>query len=126
MHKIILTGYMGSGKTTVGLALAEQLSIPFLDLDEQIENETRLSISEVFEKKGIIWFYLKASVPTLVERLSKETKHRPLLNDLNTNLTSFIGQHLFERIPFYSYAKHTIAVDKKTTKMIVEEIKSFL
>lgn len=170
MHKIILTGYMGSGKTTVGLALAEQLSIPFLDLDEQIENETGLSISEVFEKKGVIWFrkkehallkelinkydrfilslgggtpcyannhlflksegifsfYLKASVPILVERLSKETKHRPLLNDLNTNLTSFIGQHLFERIPFYSYAKHTIAVDKKTTKMIVEEIKSFL
>src|SRR5690554_7367085 len=59
MHKIILTGYMGSGKTTVGLALAEQLSIPFLDLDEQIENETGLSISEVFEKKGVIWFRKK-------------------------------------------------------------------
>lgn len=54
--KIILSGYMGSGKTEVGRALSEKNGLPFLDLDEQISAREGKSISEIFETKGEIYF----------------------------------------------------------------------
>lgn len=53
-HKdsIYLYGPSGSGKTSVGRLLAENLSLPFLDLDDAIENETGLSIPMIFEQEG--------------------------------------------------------------------------
>lgn len=56
MKKIILLGYMGSGKTTIGQILAKRLNLPFLDLDKIIEEKTKLSISDIFEQKGEIYF----------------------------------------------------------------------
>ncbi|TET25329.1 MAG: shikimate kinase, partial [Candidatus Aminicenantes bacterium] len=50
--KIILTGMMGVGKTAVGKKLAEGMNIPFLDLDEHIEKNACLKISEVFSRYG--------------------------------------------------------------------------
>lgn len=49
---IILIGYMGSGKSTVGVALAEQLHVDFKDLDEQIAAAYKCSIPQLFQKKG--------------------------------------------------------------------------
>lgn len=54
--KIVLIGYMGCGKSSVGKNLAEQLGIPFMDLDIEIENEYQRSISEIFAEKGEIHF----------------------------------------------------------------------
>lgn len=54
--KIILLGYMGSGKTVVGRALSGTIGLPFLDLDEQISAKEEKSISEIFETKGEIYF----------------------------------------------------------------------
>jgi shikimate kinase len=54
--KIILTGYMGSGKSTIAVFLAQKLQIPFQDLDQIIENETQMSIKTIFESKGEIYF----------------------------------------------------------------------
>ena len=56
MKKIVLTGYMGSGKSTIGRLLADKLALPFIDLDFFIENEEGLTISEIFETKGEIYF----------------------------------------------------------------------
>jgi len=56
MKKIILLGYMGSGKTTIAHLLSEKLEIPCFDLDDLIENETKLSVQNVFEQKGEIYF----------------------------------------------------------------------
>lgn len=56
MNKIILIGYMGCGKSTIACKLAERLKISSFDLDELIENETKLSIVEIFSKKGEIYF----------------------------------------------------------------------
>lgn len=47
-----LTGFMGSGKSTVGRLLAAQLAWYFADLDEEIERESGLSISQIFVQKG--------------------------------------------------------------------------
>jgi shikimate kinase len=50
--RLFLTGFMGSGKTTVGRAVADALGWPFIDLDAEIEARARMTVREVFEKLG--------------------------------------------------------------------------
>ena len=54
--KIIIFGYMGSGKTTIGAQLAKKLYQNFTDLDEYIEKEENKTITEIFKEKGEIYF----------------------------------------------------------------------
>ena len=54
--KIVLMGYMASGKSTVGKLLARQLGADFIDLDEYIEAQEKKSISTIFLEKGEIYF----------------------------------------------------------------------
>ena len=49
---ITLTGFMGSGKTTVGKVLADFLGCPFMDLDDLIVKKAGKSIPEIFEQDG--------------------------------------------------------------------------
>ena len=53
---IVLLGYMGSGKSTVGQVLAEKVDFKFLDLDHYIEQNHKTTISEIFNSKGEIFF----------------------------------------------------------------------
>lgn len=53
---IILIGFMGSGKTTVGKALAEKLSYKFVDTDEWIEEKEKRTISDIFNEEGEAYF----------------------------------------------------------------------
>lgn len=52
MIRIILIGYMGAGKTTVGKALAQELNMPFYDLDWYIEERFRRTIPQLFAERG--------------------------------------------------------------------------
>ena len=52
MRRIILIGYMGSGKTTVGKALAAELGMRFYDLDWYIEGRMRQTIAQIFSERG--------------------------------------------------------------------------
>jgi len=54
--KIVLLGYMASGKSTIGKKLAKKLNLPFKDLDELISEKEESSIPEIFKKKGEIYF----------------------------------------------------------------------
>lgn len=56
MKTIILTGMMGSGKTTVGVELAKKLALNFIDVDSEIEKEQKCTITEIFEKYGEEYF----------------------------------------------------------------------
>ena len=49
---IALTGFMGSGKSTVGRLIADALGCPFIDLDEVIEKKAGRSIPEIFRTDG--------------------------------------------------------------------------
>ena len=49
---VVLVGFMGSGKTSVGSQLADILGQPFVDLDERIQEREGASISEIFEARG--------------------------------------------------------------------------
>lgn len=61
---------MGSGKSAVGEALAEKLNLAFLDLDEEISREEKLSIPEIFTQKGEIYFRRKES--EILQRLLEQ------------------------------------------------------
>lgn len=166
---IVLIGYMASGKTSIGKKLAEKLKYNFLDLDDYIEDKENMSVSDVFKKKGEIYFrnqeslhlkallqsesntilsvgggtpcysgnidvilstenvksiYLKASLPTLVNKLMKRKATRPLIAHIETkeDMTEFIGKHLFERLPFYNQAEIQVVIDNKTKDDVVEDI----
>lgn len=53
---IVLIGFMGSGKTSVGKALARQLYKNFMDVDTIIEAEQNSSITDIFKNKGEEYF----------------------------------------------------------------------
>jgi shikimate dehydrogenase len=50
--RIVLTGFRGTGKTTVGKILAEGLGVPFLDTDQIIEMKSGLKIPAIFRREG--------------------------------------------------------------------------
>lgn len=56
MNNIILIGFMGSGKTSVGMELAEKLKYQFCDTDQVIEKTSKKSISDIFAENGEDYF----------------------------------------------------------------------
>ncbi len=69
--KIVLIGYMGSGKSTIGKALSEKLNLPFMDLDLEIEKLEKKTIADIFAQNGEIYFR------KLENRILKETLSNP-------------------------------------------------
>lgn len=53
---ISLVGYMGSGKSHISKILSEKLNFKLIDLDKEISRRNKLTIPEIFEKKGEIHF----------------------------------------------------------------------
>ena len=52
MQRIVLIGYMGAGKTTIGRVLARTLQLEFFDLDWYIEARYRMKIPQIFAERG--------------------------------------------------------------------------
>ena len=53
---LILIGMMGSGKSTIGSLISKKLNTKFIDIDSVLENNSKMKISEIFEKKGENFF----------------------------------------------------------------------
>ena len=49
---IVLLGFMGTGKTVVGKIVARKLKMVYVDIDEEIEKESKLTISQIFSQFG--------------------------------------------------------------------------
>lgn len=64
---IVLIGFMGTGKTTVGLKLADRLGWPMIDTDEEIVKKAGMSIPELFATHG------EAHFRTLEREVIRET-----------------------------------------------------
>ena len=169
--KIVLLGYMASGKSTIGREISKKLDMKFIDLDDYISKREKSSISEIFKVKGEIYFrriesfylseilnskdsfilslgggtpcysnnmelilnseassiYIKASIKTLVTRLTSEKNKRPLVAELeNDKLTEFVAKHLFERRFFYEQASITVITEDKSIEEITTEIRILL
>ena len=76
-NHIVLIGFMGSGKTTVGALLANALELPFIDLDALIVEKEGMSISSIFAEKGEPYF--------------RKIEHKLLLQSLTKNRPSVIS-----------------------------------
>ena len=169
--KIVLLGYMASGKSTIGREISKKLDMKFIDLDDYISKREKTSISEIFKVKGEIYFrrienlylseilnskdsiilslgggtpcysnnmelilsseassiYIKASIKTLVARLTSEKNKRPLVAELeNDKLIEFVAKHLFERRFFYEQASITVNTEDKSIEEITTEIRILL
>ncbi|ADV49823.1 shikimate kinase [Cellulophaga sp. E16_2] len=70
--KIVLIGYMGSGKTTIGKLLSKKLNINFIDLDAYIESKLNASVSDIFKERGELYF--RKMEHTYVQELMEEKK----------------------------------------------------
>ena len=68
---IVLIGYMGAGKTTVGKALAKKLGYEFIDTDLYIEAQEEMTIPDIFEKKGEAYF--RALETDVIRKLREKT-----------------------------------------------------
>jgi len=75
MKKIILLGYMGSGKSTIAKSLAAKVGLPHLDLDEIIEKRENTTLKKLFANKGELYF--------------RKVEHE-VLSELMNNKNSFI------------------------------------
>lgn len=51
-QNIVITGFMGTGKTTVGERVAARLDRPFIDMDVEIEYRAGMTIREIFDTQG--------------------------------------------------------------------------
>ena len=56
MKNLVLLGFMGAGKTTVGKRVAEKLDLQLVETDEEIETHCQLAISEIFSRFGEEFF----------------------------------------------------------------------
>ena len=173
MRRIILIGYMGAGKTTVGKALAKELHMPFYDLDWYIESRMHKTVKAIFDERGEAGFrkiehnmlhevaefediiiscgggtpcffdnidymnrqgetvYLKATPEVLYGHLKMGKTIRPLLlNKTADEVQVFIREDLAQREPYYSKAKHVLAVnlldDYEKIKISVEQLRNML
>ena len=55
-ENIVFLGMMGSGKSSIGLVVSKKLNLQFYDIDQIIEKDLGMSISEIFQKKGEKFF----------------------------------------------------------------------
>jgi shikimate kinase len=56
MKKVVLIGYMGSGKSAISKKIANLINILFVDLDDYIQEKEGMSIENIFKKKGELYF----------------------------------------------------------------------
>ncbi|SHE60305.1 shikimate kinase [Desulforamulus putei] len=70
MKNIVLIGFMGSGKSTVGRGLAKRLGYRFIDTDDAIEQITGLTVEQIFHKHGVKRF--RGEEALLVSKLANK------------------------------------------------------
>lgn len=104
MQNIFLYGPPGSGKSTLGHALAKTLNLPFVDLDDEIERRAGMPIPEIFSAHGESTF--REMERTALEGACRDPEERvislgggALLDEANRALATSRGQVLLLHAP---------------------------
>jgi shikimate kinase len=92
---IFLVGFMGSGKSTVGRALADELGWGFADLDEDIERREGITIREIFSVRGEAAFR-QCETAALRERVRSVICGKPCVIALGGG--AFLSEENFEMV----------------------------
>lgn len=70
---VVLVGLMGAGKSAVGRRLAQRLSLPFVDADQEIEQAAGCTIEEIFQRHGEAHF--RDGERRVIQRLLEQPPH---------------------------------------------------
>ncbi len=70
MKNIVLTGFMGTGKTIIGRELAKRLHMKLVDIDEEIVSAKKMTINDIFEIHGEQYF--RDIETTMIKKFSRE------------------------------------------------------
>ncbi len=107
---IFLTGFMGSGKTTVGRRLAELLGRPFIDLDEHVSTKACRTVGEIFASAGEAVFRILEH-EALIDVAGKDHKAVVAtggglpLNPVNRAIMKACGHNVYLRATFENLAE---------------------
>ena len=113
---ILLTGFMGAGKTTVGKKLAKRLGYFFIDTDREIEKEQGCSITEIFKYGGEECFR-DLETDILLKLQTKQnlviaTGGGMVLRDENRNLMDSLGTRVYLKVELQELMRR-LKKDKK-------------
>lgn len=129
-NNIVLIGFMGSGKTSVGKILARKLYKDFVDVDTVIEKEQAASINEIFEDKDEMYF--RGLEQKCIDELSK-TKGQviatggglPIYGSLpEKSLIIYIDADfdvILDRLSAREHAKRPLLQDEKKARALFDE-----
>ncbi len=122
---IILTGFMGSGKTTVGKLLARELGYDFIDTDHLIEQRCGMTVQELFNTKGEETFRAMESgiAQELAARqgLVVSTGGKLMLDTANARALSTSGQ-VFCLVASAEETLKRVSVDKGAKRPLLDAI----
>ena len=119
-------GFMGSGKSTVGRVLAEELGWGFADLDDEIEKREGMSISQIFETRGEAGFR-QAETAALQQRVRSINAGKPcvialgggaFLSDENFDMVNNNGVSVWLDCPFSMVQRR---VEKENTRPLARD-----
>lgn len=135
MKKIILLGYMGSGKSTIAQLLSKDIGVPHLDLDQMIESKTNLSIATLFKEKGEIYF--RKLEHEIFQELMRNPD--PIVLSLGGGTPCYANNHIMlnelHSVSFYLKASidtlyERLILDKKNRPLLADqgesELKEFI
>jgi shikimate kinase len=129
IKRIYITGFMTSGKSTVGPILANVLGFNFIDLDKEIESTENLTVVEIFEKKGESYFRdLETSV---LKKFSEQNNliialgGGTITNDTNIEIIKRTGKILYLKVsPNILYRRLKNKIDRPLIRDMVLDGKS--
>ena len=127
---IVLIGFMGSGKTSVGKILARQLHKKFVDVDTVIEKEENSSINDIFDNKGEEYF--RSLEQKCINEVA-QTKGQVIATGGGLPIYSSIPpksliiyidadfEVILKRLPAKEHAKRPLLQDESRAKALFEE-----
>lgn len=122
LDRIYLTGFMTSGKSTLGRILANVLGWNFYDLDQEIEKDEKKRVTEIFETSGESYF--RKTESEKLKSLSKEKKvvislgGGTIVNEENVNFIVTNGKLVYLKVePEIIYTR----IKKKTDRPLFKE-----
>ncbi len=136
VQNIFLTGFMGTGKSTVGKMLAEDLNWKFIDTDQKAEKIEKNSVKNIIEQKGLAYF--RKVEKRVIQEICKNknqvvalgggaiihatNKKRIQASGVLIALTAY-PQTVFKRVQFQSTRP---LIDAKSSQVRLKKIKSLL
>lgn len=124
MARIILLGFMGTGKSTLGVMLSKKLKIPFFDSDSEIEKKEKLSVQTIFERHGEDYFREKER--EFIEQIKSEQDFvlavgggLPCFNNLMKELNDLGTTIYLKASPKFIYSR---LKTKKNERPLIKEL----